>query len=119
MDLLQLLQDLIANLADLQAKLADAEASLAAAKQASFDEGFAAGVASVPVSGDLKFSQADLDAAVAAAVGPLNDQIAAMQAQLDGVPGQIADAVSALKAELAQKYADALVDDIAFADLLK
>lgn len=49
------------------------------------------------------FSQADLDAAVAAAVGPLNDQVAAMQAQIAGIPDQIHAAVVQEDADLAAK----------------
>lgn len=116
MDLLLMLQELVA-------KLADAAAALEVAKRASYDEGFAAGVASVGGNPDVKFTQADLDAAVASAVAPLNEQIAALQAQVDGIPAVVADAIAAFKAELAQKYADQQVVESAsetgFADLLK
>jgi len=56
------------------------------------------------------FTQADMDAAVAAAVGPLNDQIAALnqsvmdlQGQVAGVPDQIHAAVVAEDATVAEK----------------
>lgn len=49
------------------------------------------------------FSQADIDAAVAAAVQPLNDQVAAMQAQIAGIPDQIHQAVMDEDAALAAK----------------
>lgn len=77
MDILSQLQALIASLTalsaqvvDLQAKLVDANAAVDAEKKASFDQGFAAGVASVPVAGDPSkvFSQEDLDKAVVAGV---------------------------------------------------
>lgn len=82
MDLLTLLNGLVAQLADAQ-KAAD---DLAKAK---YDEGFAAGVASVG-PGDKLYSQAELDAKVAEAV-------AAVQVQLDGVAAEL----EALKAAFA------------------
>lgn len=96
MDLLALLNGLVAQLADAQ-KAAD---DLAKAK---FDEGFAAGVASVPVS-DKIFSQADVDALLA----PLQAQITDLQAQVLALQGSIdqkvSDAVAAVKTDLLQKY---------------
>lgn len=77
MEILAQLQALIASLTalsaqvvELQAKLADANAAVDAEKKVSYDQGFAAGVASVPVVGDPSkvFSQEDLDKAVAAGV---------------------------------------------------
>lgn len=101
MDLIKLLQDLVASIDALKLQLVDAQA----AAQANYDKGFADGKASV--SGG--FSQADLDAAVKAAVDPLNAQIAAMQLQLDGVQGQIDSAVSQAK-EGVKSAVSALVD---------
>ncbi len=49
------------------------------------------------------FTQADVDAAVAAAVQPLNDQVTALQAQVAGVPDQIHAAVVAEDQALAAK----------------
>ncbi len=91
-DLIKLLQDLSASIAALQAQLVDAQA----AAQAQYDKGFQDGKASVPGG----FSQADLDKAVADAVAPLNLQIAALQAQVDGIPAQIDAAVSKAKSDL-------------------
>ena len=128
MDLLKVLQDMIANIQALQTALADAEVAVAVEKQKSYDEGFAAGVASVPVDdGATPFSQADLDAAVSAAVEPLNAQIADLSAQLqaaqNGLPAQIADAVAALKMDLLAKYEAQQVaeshSETGFKDLLK
>lgn len=99
MDLLSLLNGLVAQLADAQ-KAAD---DLAKAK---FDEGFAAGVASVPPPSDKIFSQAELDAAVAAAVAPV-------QAQLDGVVAELAglkEAFAAFKAAELEKVKALEVD---------
>lgn len=93
--LVKLLNDLATSIDALKAQLVDAQV----AAQANYDAGFAAGVASVG-GGDKLFTQADLDKAVADAVAPLNVSIAALQAQIDAVPAQIADAVSAAKAKL-------------------
>lgn len=49
------------------------------------------------------FTQADIDAAVSAAVQPLNDQVTALQASIAGVPDQIHAAVVAEDAALAAK----------------
>lgn len=91
-DLIALLQGLSASIAALQAQLVDAQA----AAQAQYDKGFADGKASV--SGD--FTQADIDAAVKAAVDPLNAQILDLQGQLSGVQGQIDAAVLQAKSDL-------------------
>lgn len=129
MDLLKLLQDLVLNVAALQTQLADAEAALAAAKQLSYDEGFAAGVASVPPvePGDKIYSQAELDAAVVAAKEEVQAQLAVVQAELDAlkleVDSKIATAVAAMKAELLAAYEAQQVaeseGETGFAGLLK
>lgn len=49
------------------------------------------------------FTQADIDAAVAAAVSPLNDQVAALQASVAAFPGQVHDAVLAEDVAVAAK----------------
>lgn len=52
-------------------------------------------------SSQTQFSQADIDAAVLAAVGPLNDQVSALQVLVAAFPEQqtkaVSDAVSAAK----------------------
>lgn len=73
----------------LKVQLSDASALL----KSEYDRGFADGVASVSVDPEKKFSQADLDAAVSAAVAPLQDQIAAMQAQIDGFDARLQGAL--------------------------
>ena len=90
--------NLITMLAELQEKINSLTQALAdgdAFARAQYDAGYAAGIAAG--GGDV---QAQIDAAVAAAVGPLNEQImalgesiAALQVQIDGIPGQIAVAV--------------------------
>ena len=123
MDLLQLLQGLMGSIAELQAKLQDAEAQLAIEKKASYDAGFADGVASVVVDPEKKFSQADLDKAVSDAVLPLQDQVAALQAQVDGLPSLVAEEVAKVKASLLASYeAQQVVEndsETGFKDLLK
>lgn len=86
MSLLDLLNGLVA-------QLADAQAAADALAKAKYDEGFAAGVASVQTG----FTQADIDAAVKAAVDPLNAQVALLQASVDGIPAQLEAAKVAVK----------------------
>ncbi len=100
MDLVTLLNNLIANINALQLQLADAQVSADALAKAKFDEGFAAGVASVTGGG---FTQADIDAAVATAVAPLITQVAALQVQVDGIPAQILAAIEAFKVDALAK----------------
>lgn len=97
MDLLQKFQELFNLISSLQAQLADAQAALVAEKQASYEQGFAAGQAAS--GGDKIYSQAEVDAMLL----PLNEQIAALQAQVAGVPDQIAAAVAQAKAELKEQ----------------
>lgn len=102
MDIKALLDGLAAQIALLQAQLVDTQAAADSIAKENYDKGFADGVASVPVGGG-SFTQADIDAAVAAAVQPLNDQVAAMQATIDTIPDQIHAAVLAEDADLAAK----------------
>lgn len=118
MDLLKLLQDLVSQLSALQTQLADVPAALEAAKKLSFDEGFAAGVASVPVS-DKVLSLAEAEAMVLMAVEPLQIQIAALQGQVDAIPQTVADAISALKKEIAAQIEAVEIDNMALAATLK
>lgn len=112
MDLLALLQGLVASVSALQAQLADAEAALAEAKKLSYDEGFAAGIASVGTGNDKIYSQAELDAQVAAAREGLQLQITDLQSQLDALKAEVdskvatavSEAVAALKAQLKAAY---------------
>jgi uncharacterized small protein (DUF1192 family) len=69
----------------LKSQLSDADALL----KSEYARGFADGVASVSVDPEKKYSQADVDAAVSAAVAPLNEQIAALQAQVDSFDAKI------------------------------
>lgn len=123
MNLFELFAALQVTITELQAKLAEAETALAEAKQASYDEGFAAGAASA--QSDKIYSQADLDAAVASAIAPLEAANADLMVQLDGVKANVAaleaqlaeltsgleakvsEAVAAFKAELLAKYQEA------------
>lgn len=128
MDIVKLLQDLTASIAALQAQLVDAQAAADSIAKENYDKGFEDGVASVPPPvSDKIYSQAELDAAVAGAVGPLQEQIASLQEQVSAMQGQIdqkvADAVALVKADLLAKYKDlevALqVAETGFEDLLK
>lgn len=91
---IQLLNDLQNKIAELQLAIADADAFA----KAQYDKGFADGVASVQVP-DV---QAQIDAAVALAVEPLNAQIELLnakvnelQAQVDQIPNLVSEAVKA------------------------
>lgn len=103
MDLVSLLNNLVANIASLQAQLADAQKAADDLAKAKYDEGFAAGVASVQPS-DKIYSQAEVDAIVL----PLNEKIAALELAITDInatiPAKIAEAVAAFKAELLAKY---------------
>lgn len=128
MDLVKLLNDLVANIAALQLQLADAQASADALAKTKYDEGFAAGVASVPVlpPSDKIFSQADLDAAVAGAVEPIKSQIVELQAKVDSIQAALdakAQELVDFKAALLAAYeAKEVVEsniETGFKDLLK
>ncbi len=137
--ILKLLADFQASISSLNAQLANAQAAQTAVQSAVDDAvktatdplnaDIAAKAAQIE---DLKaqlaaaqgggtsggFSQADVDAAVKAATDPLNSQIAQDQAQLasmqtivDSIPGQIASAVEAFKAEVKAKV-DADLGDL-------
>jgi hypothetical protein len=79
-----------------------------------------------PVS-DKIYTQADLDAAVNAAVLPLQGVITGLQQQINdlsaGMAGQIEEAVTKMKADIAAKYAEMQVvesqAETGFAELLK
>lgn len=103
----------------------------AAERKAGFDEG----VASVPPCEDCPdeppvsdkiYSQAELDAAITAAVSPLNETVSALQTEVDrlngelsGVDQKISDAIAAVKAELLSRYDATQEDDAAFRESLK
>lgn len=106
---------------------ADQAAALDKALGAAYDAGFAA----VPVvTGDDADEQAKIDAAVAQAVGPLNDQIAALKAQgsapapedvtpfdqadIDAAVAKVTDADASEMKELKEKLA---LDDKQLADV--
>lgn len=58
-----------------------------------------------------QFSQADVDAAVQAAVAPLNEQVASLQAQVVAIPEQLHQAALAEDAMLAEKL-KVLIDQL-------
>lgn len=139
MNILEIFAQLQALVSELQAKIEEQSASIEAEKQASYDEGFAAGAASV--GSDKIYSQAELDAAIAQAKAELEAQNGDLMVQLDGVKAQVlslesqfaelqasvetkvSEAVAAFKADLLAKYeaAQAAESEIeaSIADLLK
>lgn len=124
MDLFALFAQLQATISALQSQLADTETAIAEAKKAAYDEGFAAGVASVP-AGDKLYSQEELDAAIAQAKVELEAINGDLMVQLDGVKAQVvaleatvadltasietkvSEAMAAFKADLLAKYQSA------------
>lgn len=78
MDIIALLNGLVIQLEALKLQIADAQGALEAEKKASYDQGFADGFASVEAGDpEKKFSQADLDQAVSAAIVSLKADLKA------------------------------------------
>lgn len=104
-DLLNLLNTLAETIEGLKTQLADAQAALDVASKQSYDNGFAAGVASVA---DKIYSQVEMDAAIEAAVAPLKLEIEAMKLEIEALKLQVEEqgkaAVAAFKAEMLAKY---------------
>jgi len=99
MDIIATINALLASLADLQAKLADASAALVIEKKLSYDEGFAAGVASVQAGDPAKvFTQADLDAAVLAGVAKFKADFLLKFKDLEDAEGKLLKDTEALLA---------------------
>jgi hypothetical protein len=135
MDIIALLQGLALKIEELSVALSDAQAAGDSIAKEAYDKGFADGVASLPPPvSDKIYSQEELDAAVAGAVGPLQEQVSAMQAELESLKVQVSDlqagledakieAVAAFKSELLAKYEEQQVvestSETGFADLLK
>lgn len=117
MDLLTLLSQLatlLPMIEELKVKLAESQVALDEVAKLKYDEGFAAGVASViipPVS-DKIFSQAEADALVAAAVAPLEARVVELEAKVTELSADIGSQVAAgvaaamvdFKASLLAKY---------------
>lgn len=91
---------------------------LAQVAKEEYDKGFAAGVASVIPGVDKLYSQADLDAAVTAAVDVVKAEMEAVKAEAAavkleleslkaGLPAQLAAAKAEVKAEILAKYQEA------------
>ncbi len=116
------LQTLQTQVAEMQTKLVDAEAALAETAKAKYDEGFAAGVASV--GGDKIYSEEELQAKILEVKEPLEKKIAELEVVVGGIDQLVADkvteAMASYKAELLEKVKviDAIEDE-AMAELLK
>lgn len=100
--LLQLINDFVSKIGELQAKisemqskLSDTQAALDQAVKEAYDKGFEDGKNSVePEPSDKIYSQAELDAAVAGAVEPLNARIVELEAVVAGIDAKIAEEVA-------------------------
>jgi len=114
------LQNLLAALAAMQQQVVDAQALVDQAYQ----KGFADGVASVPTPVSEKiYTQEELDAKIQEALFPVNEKVAALEAEVALVPQKVAEGVAAFKAELLAKYNELQVaetaTEVGFAELLK
>jgi hypothetical protein len=114
--------EILVLIADLQAKLADVDAFVALEKQASYDKGFADGVASVvvPPPSDKLYSQEELDAKIQEAVLPLQAKIAELEVVVAGIDQLVADKLAAFKADLLEKVKSIdAIEDASLEELLK
>lgn len=106
--LVELLNALKATIDGLQLQLIDAQNALNIEVKNAYDKGFADGVASMGGEGDAIYTQAELDAAVAGAVAPLNEQIAALNLQMvalqESIQPKIDEALVLFKASLLAQY---------------
>ena len=124
MDILAQLQALVGLLSELQAKLSQAEQALVEATKKAYDEGFAAGVASVPVGSDKIYSQEELEAKIAEAVEPIQKKVSELQTIVNNMEEltatKVAEAMAAFKVELMEKVkAIDAIEDAAMEELLK
>lgn len=105
MELVTLLQNLSTTIASLQLQLVDAQAALDVQVKASYDKGFAEGVASVvlPPASDKIYSQAELDKVLAETVGPLQEQVNGIPALVDQ---KVVEALTQFKTDLLVKIVD-------------
>ena len=127
--MIQLFNLLQQTIADLQTKLMDAQAALEIEKKLSYDQGFADGVASVPVQevSDKIYSQAEFDAKLAEGLSALQLELEGVKAQFESLKGsvdaQIKAAVDAKLMELKAAYDNMLVienqAETGFGDMLK
>lgn len=107
--LVELLNALKTTIESLSAQLADTKAALdvqvEAAKAEGYAKGFEDGKASVVGGG---FTQADIDAAVAAAIAPLTEKISVLEVQVVALQSEmetkILAGIEAFKAELLAQY---------------
>lgn len=137
MDMTGLFDEIKAKANEIVVKIDEAAVGLADEKAASYkagyDLGYAEGKASVvlpdPSSGELLFTQADMDKLAVVAkeeqakadaalfqpqIDELAAKVAALQAQVDGFPAEKEAAVLAKQAEIMADYASSKVDDKAF-----
>jgi hypothetical protein len=123
MDFIAQLQALLALVAQIQSENVDLAGKLEEAKKAAYDQGFADGVASVPV-GQVGFTQEQVDAMIAVAVEPLQKKIAELEEKLVNVDQVISDKVvefkAAFKAEILAKLKEVdAAEDEAIAKLFE
>lgn len=112
MDLLALLSQvgqLLPMTEELKAKVAEAEAAASELAQLKYDEGFAAGVASVtPPASEKIFTQEELDAKIQEALSPLQTKIADLEnvvANQDAVIAQkVEEGIAAFKVKVKEAF---------------
>jgi len=134
-NILELVKVMVANINTLQSQLQDAQAQIEAVATESYNKGLADGKASMVTDAvtDKLYSQAELDAAVVSAVAPLKEKVAALEVEVAAVKVElevakasvvdvdavVAEAVKAVKLEIAAKIEDAQIDDLKLAEELK
>jgi hypothetical protein len=126
--LLDSIPALLQTIEELKSKAQDAESLVVVEKQASYDAGFAAGLASVA---EKIYTQADLDGAVALAVEPLTAELILIKGEFETLKMEVdskieiakGEAVAMFKAELKAKYDEAQATEteleLAIGEMLK
>lgn len=114
------LQTLLASLVALQQQAVDAQALV----EQAYQKGFVDGVVSVPpIVSEKIYTQEELDAKIQEALLPLNEKVAALEAEIALVPEKIVAGVALIKAELLAKYEELQVaesaGEVGFLELLK
>lgn len=120
-ELLNQLPALLQTIESLKAQAADAAALVEVEKKASYEKGFADGVASVPVS-DKLYNQAEVDAMIASATEPLQMKVTDLEAGMAELSEQLkvmAESVDAKVAEGIEKWKEGYRAALAEIETLK
>ncbi len=105
-DLLNQLPQLLATIEALKAQATEAAALVELEKAVSYQAGFEAGVASVPVSTKI-YDQAEVDAMVAAAIAPIQLMVEEGKAQIEALKMELEAAKSEIDSKISEAVAAA------------